>query len=230
MTEDNHREFEKLIADLEREPLPEDSAALIPEELGDITIRSLLYALLRYDASSAQALNAAGRIRAAMVDLNELRIAYPDEIAGLLGPRYPGVMARAERIRAVLCDVFNRENEVSLSRLYEMNKREARTYLESLVGITPFAAHRVSLGVFSIHCVPVDSKLAESLISADALESGTSPTDASGSLERAIRATDSWPTFLRLEAWAEAGGTTKKSGRRSTKGTGDPKASAAKGR
>jgi len=165
-----------------------------------------------------------------LVDLNELRIAYPDEIAGLLGPRYPGVMARAERIRAVLCDVFNHENEISLARLYEMNKREARTYLESLVGITPFVAHRVALGVFQIHCVPVDSKLTEALIDAEALDEGTPPTDAAGSLERAIRATDSWDTFLQLEAWAEAGGPTKKPGRRSSKSSGDARTSATKGR
>ena len=230
MNEEQHLVFEKLIEELEREPLPVDPAKSVPEELGDFTVRSLLYALLRYDASSAQALNAAGRIRAAVVDLNELRIAYPDEIAGLLGPRYPGVMARAERIRAVLSDVFNHENEVSLARLYELPKREARTYLEGLVGITPFVAHRVALGVFSIHCVPVDSRLTEALLAADALDEGTTPADASGSLERAIRATDSWGTFLRLEEWAEAGGPARRPGRRPSKGTGEPKAPAAKGR
>jgi hypothetical protein len=230
VNEEQHLVLEQLIAELEGEPVPADPAAGVPEDLGDVTVRALLYALLRYDATSTQAINAAGRIRAAVVDLNELRIAYPDEIAGLLGPRYPGVMARAERIRAVLCHVFKNESEISLARLYELPKREARTYLESLVGVTPFVAHRVALGVFSIHCVPVDSRLVDSLVAAEALDMGTPPADAAGSLERAIRATDSWGTFLRLEAWAEAGGPTRKTGHRPTKAATEPKAPAAKGR
>ena len=152
----------------------------------------------------AQAANAIGRIRSSVVDLNELRIAYPDEITEMLGPRYPKVAERSERIRAVLCDVFNREHELSLASLHEMPKREARAYLEGLEGIPHSVAHRVGLTVFSIHCVPVDDRLGDALIAKDAFDPGTPTQEMSGSLERAIRAADSLDTFLRLEEWADS--------------------------
>lgn len=214
MNEQQHKVFEGLIKRLSTGECPPDPVSDVPQDLGDETMRALLYAMLRADATSSQALNAIGRIHSAVVDTNELRIAYPDEIAEMLGPRYPKVAERSERIRAVLCDVFRREHDLSLASLHELPKREARSYLEGLEGIPHYAALRVGLTVFSIHCVPVDERLGDALIAKGAFDEGCSTDEMSGSLERAVRAADSLETVLRLEDWADgSGGKSKRKGR-----------------
>ncbi|MFG0307513.1 MAG: hypothetical protein ACF8Q5_15025 [Phycisphaerales bacterium JB040] len=223
MNEQQQRAFDALVKRLSSGDCPPDPAGEVPQDLGDDTMRSLLYALLQTDATTSQALNAIGRIHGAVVDINELRIAYPDEIAGMLGPRYPKVAERSERIRAVLCDVFKREHELSLASLHEMPKREARSYLEGLEGMPLAAALRVGLTAFSIHGVPVDDRLGEALIAEGVFEQGRPTGEMSGSLERAVRAADSLDTVLRLEAWAD--GSTGKPRRKSK-----PAGQTAKGR
>lgn len=202
---DDQQDALRILLDSLPAEVPSDPAEQVPEDLGDASARGLLYALLRGDASAAQAHNAISRIRSAVVDLNELRIAYPDEIASLLGPRYPEVHERCERMRAVLCSVFAQEHEIGLNSLFEMPKRDARNVLEGLSGVTPFVALRVGLCVFGIHGMPVDKAMCAGLIAAGVLEEGALPADAAAQLERAVRAADSRDTFLKLEAWADDG-------------------------
>ena len=44
---------------------------------------------------------------------NDLRVSHPQEVVGLLGPRYPRVEERAARLHEALQEIFIREHAVS---------------------------------------------------------------------------------------------------------------------
>ena len=108
-------------------------------------------------ASAAQ--EALAALQDEFVDYNEMRIGMSDELAELLPKRYPLAGERCQRLRAALNTVFQREHRLSLASLAESPKRESRAYLDSLEGITPFVASRVTLLGLGAHAFPVDQRL-----------------------------------------------------------------------
>src|SRR6478735_5698018 len=72
------------------------------------------------------------------VDLNELRVATDLEIQELLGQRYPEIERRVAMITGSLNNIFEREHTLSLNRLKEISRRDARQFLRELPEIHPF--------------------------------------------------------------------------------------------
>lgn len=157
-----------------------------------------VYSFLLWEASAADAERAFKRVTSAVVDYNELRISLPDELVDLLGVRYPRVEERAMRMRAALNELFLREHAVSFERLKDAPKRESRQYVESLDGVPPFVAARVSLLGFGGHAAPLDDRTLERLVEDEVFESGTPLDRAIASLERHIKATHGVETHILL--------------------------------
>lgn len=176
---------------------PEGGAVLLNE--ADPVVAEIVRSFLMWDAPRAGVQSAADKLGQVYVDANELRIALPDELAACLGVRYPACEERCARLRAVLHEVFVRENGLTLAHLRDQPKRAARAYLDGLPGMAPFVAARVALVCCESHAFPVDTVLLELLQHANAADADESPADASARLERAVRAGDAAGCYARLE-------------------------------
>lgn len=193
---------------------PEAPPAAIDEGLDPLVLQ-LVFAFLLWDATAPQARTLLKRLRENFVDFNELRVALPDEIAAVVGDRYPRCHERSLRLRATLQDIFKREHGLTLTRLADMGKREARAYLDSLEGMPAYVSARVFLLGLGGHAVPVDQRLADLLAAEDVLsEEVTDAETAATWLERQIKAGEGVQAHLLFQAWSDEEGSTPRRDRR----------------
>lgn len=177
-----------------------------------------VWSYMLWEASLADAERAFKKITSAVVDFNELRVCLPDEIVGIIGPRYPRATERAALLKRGLHSVFLREHGVSLDHLKDANKRAARQYLESLEGVPQFVAARLLVLGLGAHAAPLDERLLSCLTDEDVFEGETDLERGASLLERHIKAEDGLNTHLLLLRWAEdAAGKPRKSGSRRAK-------------
>ncbi|MEM0983257.1 MAG: hypothetical protein AAGI17_04835 [Planctomycetota bacterium] len=194
----------------------QDHAAETPTH-GDRLVDELVRALLQWEASHSQARAAYQRLLSSVIDYTELRICFPADVAKVLGPRYPRVEERCERLRCALNDIAAREQSLSLARLGEMNKRDAKQYVESIEGLPKFVAARVVLFGLGGHAFPLDDRLLDHLIGAELFEPDTDVDSAAAKIERALRAGEAADGYDLLELWSANGGAGKKPRPRTTK-------------
>lgn len=166
-------------------------------------IAELVFSFLMWNATAKQADTAFGKIMAQVVDLNELRISLTNEIIEMIGVRYPDANTRVIRMLQSMMEIYEREYDYKMSSVPARNKREQREYLDTLPGMTPFVAARVSLLSFGAHAMPVDDRLLTLLIKADVFEEGTTPADAESWLTRQVKAGDAMEAYLALQEWAD---------------------------
>ncbi len=166
-------------------------------------IEQLIYSILLWEAPQQKADAAMKRVLAGVVDFNELRVMRMEDVSAILGKTYPRCTERAERIKAALHEIYLREYEVSLDNCLGLSKREGRKYLETLEGMPPFAAARMTLLCLGGHAVPVDGRLLDRLIDGGVLEEETDIERATGILERHIKAEDGRDAHLKLLSWVE---------------------------
>ncbi|MFN7317282.1 MAG: hypothetical protein ACK5ZG_10145 [Phycisphaerae bacterium] len=193
-------------------------AALTPAEVFEprphevpfsgLAVQQLVYSLLLWEASSTQARSALKRVREELVDLNELRVCAIDDLAHVLGDRYPLARERAMRIRCVFADLVSHFHEPTLDPVLTMPKRESRQFLEGLHGMPWFAAQRVALLAMGTHALPVDDRLLSLLIEAKVLTTETDCHHAASWLEHNVPADDGPMTAMLLQAWSDAEGQT----------------------
>jgi len=198
------------------EPEPSDTRAPMEE---------FVLSFLMWEATRAKADLALKRVLSGVVDINELRVCRPADIVALLGKQYPLVEERAYRLKAALHEIYLREYAVSLDKPIAMNKRDGRKYIESLEGMTPYVAARVTLVCLGGHAVPLDQKLLAQLVEAGVLEPDLDESKAQGILERYIMANESLECHTLLQAWSDevaAGGGPKKKPARAARAPGSP--------
>jgi endonuclease III len=182
--------------------------AVIPEppDEFDPIVHQLVFSMLLWEASTSQARNAFKRVREAVVDYNELRVCVPDEVAHIIGDKYPLSLERAMRLRTTLHDIYQRQHAISLKHLQEIGKREARHYLDSLAGCPPYVAARVCLMQGLGHAIPVDERLCALLTDEQVLEAGMPAEQATSWLEHHIKAEEGRDAALVLQAWSDEHG------------------------
>lgn len=166
-------------------------------------IVELVYAFLLWDASNAKAAAAMRRLEDAFVDMNELRVSRPAEVMAALGKTYPRLEERVLRMRETLRDLYKREHAVTLIKAAELSKRDARSYLETLEGITPFIAARVALVALGAHAIPIEERLMGKLVTGGVFTEDTPIDKAAGLLERYIPAEEGVASHLLLQALSE---------------------------
>ena len=173
------------------------------EAMTDPLCQELVWAYLLWEADEKRARALAAKVCESFVDLNEFRVCLPSELASFFGNTYPKAAERGDRMRATLNDIYNREHSVSLESLAEMNKRDARAYLDSLEGIPPYVAARTFLIGLGGHAFPLDDRLMKILAAEDALAESGDIVSASNWLERQVRSGDAAPALHALEAYAD---------------------------
>lgn len=172
-------------------------------EDADPVVREVVYSLLLWETSSSNARTAFRKMTEVFLDLNHLRVAMPDEIAAGLGDRYPKALERAARLRAVLFDIFKRENGLQMTRVASASKRDARTYLDSLEGMPPFAAARVAAVSMGVHAFAVDDRLLKLLMAEKVVESSLSAAEAGRWLEHHVPVAESDGLVDILQHWSD---------------------------
>lgn len=165
----------------------------------------LVLGFLEWDAPRQSAATAYERIRSFVVDHTELRVSHPAEIAALLGPRYPRAAERAARLHDALQEVFIREHATSLAAVVAGGKREARHYVHSLPGITPYVADLVSLLCFGGARVPVDEVLLIALREEGRIASDQAHThDVAVAIEKRLKPERAAHAHALLNAWLKS--------------------------
>lgn len=197
--------------------LPPAEAPEMPESDDPLVV--LLQSFLAADATVDKARAGWEKIRADIVDLNDLRVCMADEIVQMIGPRFPLATERSERIRAALRSVYLREHEMSLASLASASKRDVRKYLDTLDGMLPYVAARTLLLGFGGHAVPVDDRLLGQLMDKGVAVEGEDAGELSSWLTRQVKAADGIDVHHRLQAWSETAPAAPSSSAAATKTT-----------
>jgi endonuclease III len=165
----------------------------------------LVMSMLLYESNTTKAVAAYQKLRTAVVDFNELRVCMPQELTDCVGVRYPLASERCQRLRAALNDIFRREHDVKLAHLSGIGKREVKKYIESLDGITPYAAARVQLLCFDTHAMPADEQLRALLIGAAVIEDSLDVVEVGNWLTRYVKAGEGAAAHSAMQQWVDTG-------------------------
>jgi endonuclease III len=182
-----------------------------PKEPQD-ALRALVRAAMSYDVPDDKADGAMKAIEREFVDLNELRVATELEVQEMLGQRYPKIEERVTMITQALNNIFEREHTLSLNRLKEISRRDARQFLRELPEIHPFVEAYVMLFALDGHTFPIDESMLETLVDEDVVEEGTSLEDGQKFVEHHLKDSECYELFwaMRQVAYDERKTTKKK--------------------
>ena len=174
-------ELKSLCKKLMREHKPE----------GELQPQDALWALVRgamsYDVADGRAEDAIKVIQKEFVDLNELRVATELEVQDLLGVRYPKIEERVKLITSALNAIFEKEHTLSLDRLKDVSRRDARQFLRELPEMTPFVEAYVMLFSFEGHAFPMDQGMLEYLRDEEIVEESTPAEEAQKFVEHHLK-------------------------------------------
>jgi len=160
-----------------------------PAEITD-PIEQIVIGILAICTSLTKAVAAYQKMRQHMVDLNELRVTPPPELAKLIGNAVPLAAEKAQRIVNALNDVRRRQDALDLSFLKQRGRREAREYLESLEGVDRSAAASVVLYSLGGHAIPLDDLTLYVLRKEELVAPTADLAEAQSFLERHVHAAD----------------------------------------
>ncbi len=179
--------------------------ALLPEHVSaSDPIAVLVHSWLLWESSSEQAATAMTKLVEQRVDFNELRVSLPHEVAGIIGKRYPRVEERLHGIRRTLHDLFLRRHELSFEYLAEKGKRDVKSEVESLDGITPFVSARLLRISFDVHAMPADDQISALLHENDVIDEPVEPEDLAGWLGTAVKADEAVAAIAAMQAAVDA--------------------------
>jgi endonuclease III len=180
----------------------------------DLQPQDALWALVRgamsYDVADGRAADAIKVIEKEFVDLNELRVATELEVQDLLGVRYPKIEDRVKLITSALNAIFEKEHTLSLDRLKEVSRRDARQFLRELPEMTPFVEAYVMLFAFDGHAFPLDEGMLEYLRDEEIVEEGTPMDEAQKFVEHHLKAEEMYTFYTALRAASADGSKGKK--------------------
>ena len=186
-------ELRSLCKKLVKEHKPEEKK---PQE----PLWSLVRGAMSYDVPDERVEQAIRVIEKEFVDLNELRVATELEVQDLLGMRYPAIEERVRLITAALNGIFEKEHTLSLDRLKEVSRRDARQFLRELPEMKPFVEAYVMLYSFDGHAFPIDDGMLAYLTEEEILEEGTDAEEAQKFVEHHVKAEECHAFFRAMRA------------------------------
>ncbi len=153
------------------------------------------------------------RLLTQMVDWNEIRVSTVEEIETAIGTAPQMAKARCRSLLDAMHAVYECENVLSLDRLRDMGRRDARAYLEALEGVDDYAVASVTLWSLGGHAIPVDDRLLEALQVADLVHPLATRGEVQAFLERHISAADAKDFYFVMQTFtptAKASSSAKK--------------------
>ena len=171
---------------------------------GEKTEQEPLWAIVRgamsFEVPDPKVDDAIKVIEREFCDLNELRVATELEVQEMLGVRYPQIELRVKLITSALNAIFEKEHTLSLDRLKDISRRDARQFVRDLPDMHPYVEAYVMLMSFNGHAFPIDEMMLSYLLEEEILEEGTSLEDAIRFVEHHIKAEDCYPAFAAMRA------------------------------
>ena len=198
------KKLTSLLSRLGKEFSPEDPPARDP-------VTQTIVSFLTWNATRSKAEDAFAALMETLIDNNDVRVTYIDELVRLIGEDYPDAWQRMARLRESLHEVYLREHDIKMKSIEGKPKKDQRAYLDTLPGMTPYVAAEVTLLSFGGHAVPVDDKLLELLVAEGVFDQETTPAEAEGILLKQVKAADAFQTHLQLQAWSDTTNPPRKS-------------------
>lgn len=181
-------EYAKRIKQLHQQMIRKFGKPELPEPTDPI--HQLIMGILSENTADHKGAALFHRICEQMVDLNELRVTPPMELAEMIGTSVPQARDKAERIIHVLNEIRARQDALDLAFLKQRGRREAREFLESLDGVGLYAAASVVVHSLGGHAIPIDFLTIYVLRKEEYVDDTAGPAEVQSFLERNVPAAD----------------------------------------
>jgi len=198
----NSKEYAEKIKKLHR--ALKRSAKKVTSVSYDDPVEAVIYGILSENASERQAQTAWKRCKKHFVDLNDLRVARPDEIYDLFGKETEEIREMGLVLAKVLFAVFDKHHEMTLSSLHDMGKRQARQELEELNGMPRFALGYCMLMGLDAHAIPVTDRMIQYLQAHELVDPKADGATIEGFLAKQIGAKDTMAFYAMLRQESES--------------------------
>jgi endonuclease-3 len=119
-------------------------------------MEQILFAICREDATCEQAERAYRNLLEQFFDWNEIRVSSPREIAEALG-ELPAAENRAQRLIAVLQEVFETTFSFDLEMLHKKGMKQAARQLGRFQGANDYTVAWITQHSLGGHAIPLDS-------------------------------------------------------------------------
>ncbi|MBU0637887.1 MAG: hypothetical protein KKB50_03410 [Planctomycetes bacterium] len=169
-------------------------------------VTQLILGIFSRNAPEPKAREALDRIRAMVVDYNELRVVPPVELAEALSD-YPDNRLKAEDLSRALHSIFATEHVVLLDRLAGLPKKEIAAFLDHLDGLEAYTRARIRLLGLEQHAIPLDEAMWHYARQVQVVDERCPLEEAQAFLERQIAEEDAleFVALFRRQAWNEVG-------------------------
>lgn len=169
-------------------------------------ITQLILGIFSRDAPEARAREALSRLRASVVDYNEMRVVPAIEMTQIVGQQNDARL-KCEDLSRALNRIFAFEHTVSLERLEKLSKRDLLVFLAGIDGLDAYTRARMRLLGFARHAVPLDAAMWAYARKCGIVDAKCPLDEAQRFLERQISDQDAlvFFTLFRKRAWTEMG-------------------------
>jgi endonuclease III len=176
----------------------------------DDPVDALVYAMMSEPITERKAQAAQKRFAEYFVDLNDLRVSRPEEIAEIVGQDNEAVRDMAAALSQALCSVFDKFHVVTLMELTKLGKRPAKQALEEIRGITPFAISYCLVTALKSHAIPLTPTMIDYLKSEEYVHPNATPEVIEGFLSKQIAAKDNYEFYFLLRTESESAARSRK--------------------
>lgn len=176
----------------------------VTPETHECPLDALVFGMVSEVMTLRQAQSAHKQFASYFIDLNDLRVSRPEEIAEAAGVDNEAVRGMAVALGQVLNHIFDEQHCLTLDYLKKMGKRQARQALEELTGVTPFAVGYSLLTALQGHAIPVNAAMVDYLKHEELVHPDATPEAVEGFLTKQISAKDNYEFFSLLRTESEA--------------------------
>ncbi len=163
----------------------------------DDPVEAIVYAIVSENMDWTETKSMIRKMKRHFIDINDLRVSREEEIMDVLGETGDKTLKTASTMRQVLEAILVKHNVVSLNKLKEIGKRQAKKELEEIDGLSSFATNYCFLTSLGGHAVPLTDDMIEYLKDNDLVHPKSKDSDIEGFLERQISAANAYK-FYRL--------------------------------
>lgn len=176
-------------------------------------IDQLILGIFSRDTVESRAADALKRLRAEVVDYNELRVIPAIEMAEMVGD-FPDVRLKCEDLSRALNRIFAVEHTVRLEQLRGVSKRDQNAYLEGIDGLEAYTRARIRLLGLESHAIPMDEAMLAFIRKHGMVTPEATLDECHSFMERQISDKDAheFVSLLRKQAWADHGAAVRKAG------------------
>jgi endonuclease III len=164
---------------------------------------AIVYGIISENMTESTAQDVSRKFTEYFVDLNDLRVSRPEEIAEVIDQDTAAARQIATTLTNILRAIFNEHHAVNLQSLKKIGKRPAKKALEKLDCITYFTVNYCMLTALQGHSIPLTKKMVEYLKNNELVDPEADEQKIEGFLTRQIAAKDGYEFYNLLRRESE---------------------------